>query len=191
MPEKPHKTNTAEDRSYCLASESPSRQLFKSRALLRRKEYHYESLQSKDDFMNTGFTIKWNPLVTLKNRKTRLGCKGKKNCRKDETSEIKVWRKIYTKPHYFSNMVETMFRHGHVWLTVEVSADRSSRMNCEVYKAILSAQIQPNTAKLIKASQIHSKQILAQRILQKQPKRFSRQTYGIFFNPSPDFNLTD
>lgn len=77
----------------------------------------------------------------------------KKNCRKDETSEIKVWRKIYTKPHYFSNMVETMFRHGHVWLTVEVSADRSSRMNCEVYKAILSAQIQPNTAKLIKASQ--------------------------------------
>lgn len=105
----------------------------------------------------------------------------KKNCRKDETSEIKVWRKIYTKPHYFSNMVETMFRYGHVWLTVEVSADRSSRMNCEVYKAILSAQIQPNTAKLIKASQIHSKRILAQRILQKQPKRFSRQTYGIFF----------
>lgn len=49
---------------------------FKSRALLRRKEYHYESLQSKDDFMSTGFTIKWNPLVTLKNRKTRLGCKG-------------------------------------------------------------------------------------------------------------------
>ncbi len=30
-----------------------------------------------------------------------------------------------------------------------VTEDRSSRMNSEVYKDILSAQIQPNTAKLI------------------------------------------
>ncbi len=31
----------------------------------------------------------------------------------------------------------------------DVTEDRSSRMNSEVYRDILSAQIQPNTAKLI------------------------------------------
>lgn len=30
-----------------------------------------------------------------------------------------------------------------------VIADRSIRMNCEVYRAVLSAQIETNTAKLI------------------------------------------
>lgn len=34
-------------------------------------------------------------------------------------------------------------------LTDEVTADRSSRMNGEVYRAVLSAQVQPNAAKLI------------------------------------------
>ena len=32
----------------------------------------------------------------------------------------------------------------------DVTADRSSRMNSEVYRALLSAQIQPNVAKLIR-----------------------------------------
>lgn len=31
----------------------------------------------------------------------------------------------------------------------DVAAHRSSRMNCEVYRAIVSVQIQPNAAKLI------------------------------------------
>ena len=31
----------------------------------------------------------------------------------------------------------------------DVTQDRSSRMNCEVFRDILSAQIQPNPAKLI------------------------------------------
>ncbi len=47
---------------------------------------------------------------------------------------------------------------GHVWLPVEtgslvfiddVTADKSSRMNSEVFRAILSAHIQPNASELI------------------------------------------
>ena len=38
---------------------------------------------------------------------------------------------------------------GSLVFTEDVTADRSSRMNSEVYWAQLSAQIQPNTAKLI------------------------------------------
>lgn len=35
-----------------------------------------------------------------------------------------------------------------------VAADRSTKMKCEVYRAVLSAQIQPNTAKLIRQLQM-------------------------------------
>ncbi len=47
---------------------------------------------------------------------------------------------------------------GHVWLPVELvllyllmmlTADKSSRMNSEVFRAILSAHIQPNASELI------------------------------------------
>lgn len=38
--------------------------------------------------------------------------------------------------------------NGPVVLSDDVTEDRSSWMNSEVYSAILSAQIQPNTAKL-------------------------------------------
>lgn len=45
--------------------------------------------------------------------------------------------------------MEAMLWHEHVWLPVEalvgeVTADRSSGMNSEVYRAIFSAHIQPN-----------------------------------------------
>lgn len=46
--------------------------------------------------------------------------------------------------------------HGHLWLPVEqamyiddMMADRSSRINFEVYRTILSTQIRSNAAKLI------------------------------------------
>ena len=50
-----------------------------------------------------------------------------------------------------------MLWRGHVWLPVElvllyfddVTADKSSRMNSEVFRAKLSAHIQPNDSKVI------------------------------------------
>ena len=39
---------------------------------------------------------------------------------------------------------------GSVVFIDDVTADKSSRMNSEVFRAILSAQIQPNASKLIK-----------------------------------------
>ncbi len=60
-------------------------------------------------------------------------------------------------PHQWSMVVVVSWR-GHVWLPVEtgslvfiddVTADKSSRMNSEVFRAILSAHIQPNASELI------------------------------------------
>ena len=59
-------------------------------------------------------------------------------------------------PHHLSDIMEAR-RHGQacratkgigsVVVIDDVTADRSSRMNCDVYRAILSAQIQTNAAK--------------------------------------------
>ena len=54
----------------------------------------------------------------------------------------------------------------------DVTADKSSRMNSGVYKALLSAQIQPNAAK--RAGWCPTEK-MTQNILQKQPKNFSRK----------------
>ena len=40
-------------------------------------------------------------------------------------------------------------RAGSLVFIDDVTKDRSSQMNCEVYRDLLSAQIQPNAAKLI------------------------------------------
>ena len=51
-------------------------------------------------------------------------------------------------------MVEAVLWHGHVGMPMElvfiddVTADRSSRMNSDMLRAKISAQIQPNAAKL-------------------------------------------
>ena len=56
-------------------------------------------------------------------------------------------------------MVEVVLWRGIVWLLMElvplylfidnVTANKSSRMNSEVFRVIFSAQIQPNASKLI------------------------------------------
>ncbi len=62
---------------------------------------------------------------------------------------------IQSTPHQVPNMVAAVLWHGHVWLPMErphcclLTVDRSSKMNSEVFKAILSAHIQPNAIKLI------------------------------------------
>ncbi len=53
----------------------------------------------------------------------------------------------------------------------EVTEDRSSWMNSEVYRDILSAQIQPNAAKLIGRCFIVQVE-MNQNIEQKQPRSF-------------------
>ena len=45
-------------------------------------------------------------------------------------------------------MVEVVLCHSLVFIDI-VTADKSIRMNSEVYSTILSAQIQPNASKLI------------------------------------------
>lgn len=61
-------------------------------------------------------------------------------------------------PLHLSNMVEGVLWHGCVWLpgelvfTDHVTAVRSDRMTCEVYRAALSAHIQTNAAKLLRRS---------------------------------------
>lgn len=51
-------------------------------------------------------------------------------------------------------MVEAVLWHGYAWLSVEMNndatAERSSRINCDIYRALLSAPTRPNAAKLIR-----------------------------------------
>jgi hypothetical protein len=62
-----------------------------------------------------------------------------------------------------------------------LTADKSSRMNSEVFRAILSAQIRPNASKpLDGASQC--RWTMTQSILNKQPNTFLRQRSGMFCN---------
>ncbi len=53
----------------------------------------------------------------------------------------------------------------------DVTADKSSRMNSEVFRAILSAHIQPNASELIDGAS-QCRWTMTQSILQKQPKSF-------------------
>ena len=59
-------------------------------------------------------------------------------------------------PHHRSDMVETVSwtcvaanGTGSLVIIDDVTAGRNNRMNSEVYRALLSTQIQPNAAKLI------------------------------------------
>lgn len=62
---------------------------------------------------------------------------------------------------------------GLLVFTVDVTAFRSSKMNSEVYRAILSAHIQRNAAKLTgQRFTMDNGWIMTQNILQKQPKSF-------------------
>jgi len=131
--------------------------------------------------VNTGFTTRCKPLISLKNRKARIDF-AKKHLKKpaqfwnsilwtDETKinlyqndgKKKVWRRIGTAhdPKHTTSSVKHGGGSVMAWACMasngtgslvfidDVTKDRSSRMNSEVYRDILSAQIQPNAAKLI------------------------------------------
>ncbi len=91
-------------------------------------------------------------------------------------------------PHQWSMVVVVSWR-GHVWLPVELvllyfwwcDADKSSRMNSEVFWAILSAHIQPNASELI-GRRFTVQMDNDPSILQKQPKSFWRERSGLLCN---------
>ncbi len=63
----------------------------------------------------------------------------------------------------------------------DVTADKSSRMNSEVFRAILSAHIQPNASELI-GRRFTVQMDNDPSILQKQPKSFWRERSGLLCN---------
>ena len=128
-----------------------------------------------------GFNTRCKPLVSLKNRKTRLEF-AKQHLKKplqfwnnilwtDETKinlyqndgKRRVWRRKGTA--YDPKHTTSSVKHGGgsvmAWACMaangtgslvfidDVTADKSSRMNSEVFRAILSAHIQPNASELI------------------------------------------
>ena len=128
-----------------------------------------------------GFTTSCKPLVSLKNRKTRLDF-AKQHLKKplqfwnkilwtDETNinlyqndgKRRVWRRKGTAhdPKHTTSSVKHGGGSAMVWACMaangtgslvfidDVTADKSSRMNSEVFRAILSAHIQPNASELI------------------------------------------
>ena len=142
-----------------------------------------QSQQSREDFtrVNTeGFITRCKPLVSLKNRKTRLEF-AKQHLKKplqfwnnilwtDETKFIlyqndgkrRVWRRKGTAhdPKHTTSSVKhggsvmawaCMAANGTGTLVFidDVTADKSSRINSEVFRAISSAHIQPNASELI------------------------------------------
>lgn len=81
--------------------------------------------------------------------------------------------------------------HGHIWLLMnlghwviidDVTTDKSSRMNSEVYKAVLSAHIQSNVGGKIRLSALQCRWLMIQNILQKQPKSLLKYRNGRFLN---------
>ena len=128
-----------------------------------------------------GFTTRCKPLVSLKNRKTRLEF-AKQHLKKplqfwnnilwtDETKinlyqndgKRRVWRRKGTAhdPKHTTSSVKHGGGSVMAWACMaangtgslvfidDVTADKSSRMNSEVFWAILSAHIQPNASELI------------------------------------------
>ena len=160
-----------------------------------------------------GFTTRCKPLVSLKNRKTRLEF-AKQHLKKplqfwnnilwtDETKinlyqndgKRRVWRRKGTAhdPKHTTSSVKHGGGSVMVWACMaangtgslvfidDVTADKSSRMNSEVFRAILSAHIQPNA----------SEWTMNRSILQKQPKSFFKaKKWNVMQWPrqSPDLN---
>lgn len=78
---------------------------------------------------------------------------------RDRYGEGKEQLMIWIMPQYLPNMVELKHYTGMYSLqqnqatsTDDQIADRSSRMNCEEYRAMLCVHIQPNAARLIRQS---------------------------------------
>lgn len=125
-----------------------------------------------------GFTTRCKPLISLKNRKASIEKHLKKPAQfcnsilwTDETKinlyqndgKKKVWRRIGTAhdPKHTTSSVKHGGGSVMAWACIasngtrslvfidDVTKDSSSQMNSEVYRDILSAQIQPIAAKLI------------------------------------------
>uniref|UniRef100_A0A8C5N2V1 Transposase n=1 Tax=Leptobrachium leishanense TaxID=445787 RepID=A0A8C5N2V1_9ANUR len=120
-----------------------------------------------------GFTTRCKPLVSLKNRKARLEF-AKQHLTKpsqfwskinlyQSDGKRRVWRRKGTAhdPKHTTSSVKHGGGSVMAWACKaangtgslifidDVTADKSSRMNSEVFRAILSAHIQPNAAELI------------------------------------------
>ena len=120
-----------------------------------------------------GFTTRCKPLVSLKNRKTRW-----KFAKQHLKKPLQFWNNILwtdeTKINLYQNDTRTAHDPKHTTSSVkhgggcvmawacmaasgtgslvfidDVTADKSSRMNSEVFRTILSAHIQPNASELI------------------------------------------
>uniref|UniRef100_A0A8C5Q2J1 Transposase Tc1-like domain-containing protein n=1 Tax=Leptobrachium leishanense TaxID=445787 RepID=A0A8C5Q2J1_9ANUR len=172
--------NTLQEVDVCVSKSTIKRRL-------RQSEYR-------------GFTTRYKPLVSLKNRKARLEFAKQRLTKPlqlwnkilwtDETKinlyqsdgKRKVWRRKGTAhdPKHTTSSVKhgggsvmawaCMAANGtgsHVFID-DVTGDKSSRMNSEVFRPILSAHIQPNAAELIG----QCRWTMIQSILQKQPKSF-------------------
>lgn len=115
---------------------------FKTKPLLRTV-YHCESLQSKDTFLNGTTEVLWQLLVTLKNKKatSEVASKLLQECEKIWKKRINLctckavnssWSQI------FHVICQTRCM---AWVSLvfidDVTTDRRSRMNCEVYMAIV------------------------------------------------------
>lgn len=98
-----------------------------------------------------GFTTRCKPLVTFKNRKYRLDFAGKL---------VMTWKEIRRKgtAHHpkYSIMYQKWWKHCQgmgmyscQWFIDDITGDRSTKMNSQVYRAILAAHIESNATKLI------------------------------------------
>ncbi len=85
--------------------------------------------------------------------------------------------------HHQSNMAAcmTVDETGSLVFIDDVTADKSSRINSDVYRDILSDQIQPNAAKLV-GQPSQCRWSMNQNTLQKQLKNLSGQRNEIFFS---------
>lgn len=134
--------------------------------------YHYESLQSKDTFLNGTTEVLWQLLVTLKNKKATLEVASKllQECEKIWKWHVKPrrnssWSQIFHVICQTRCMAWVSLAASRTWSLVfidDVTTDRRSRMNCEVYMAIVYS----DSAKCCKTGQTtHTK--AAQNQLQK------------------------
>ncbi len=110
-----------------------------------------------------GFTTRCKPLVSLKNRKNILWTDETKINLYQSDGKRRVWRRKGTAhdPKHTTSSVKHGGGSVMAWACMaasgtgslvfidDVTADKSSRMNSEVFRAILSAHIQPNASELI------------------------------------------
>lgn len=137
-------------------------------------------------------------MVTFKNRKVRLNFAGKhlKELAQLWKKSLDRWNREKQRNSSWSKHNTSVKHDGGnamAWTCMAASGslnnrlvfidDRSIRVNCEVYRAMLSAQIQPNAAKLL----------IGQRFtvqMDKDPKQTKRGKYNILWLQLTSFSVT-